>query len=222
MDERIGEHIAKALRDGWAVERSVAHAHSRHLHSLVLVAGPPMVRLYFAAEGHDLWRNKPTIGRGRCTFEEPMSVAIHGHRQDITVLPLFGEVTNVLFAYAADASAGMPRCSLQTFEYRSAILDGQGAFSLVGPVELGLVGLGYGEMFLRGCDMHTVYVPKGQRAAWIIEEGTTDLDYEARCHSNADLAMFDFAGLYQPMPEAMGRSILDACVVELGLDRSGS
>ncbi len=192
--------------------QNYTHAHSRHVHSVVLNAGTPTVRLYFADRNHTLWKNYLTFRAGECKFNESMSVAVHSHRQTISLLPIFGNVYNFSFSQHAPTFGAVP-CHLQAFRYRSAILTGKGGFEPAGHEtiyykrECRLSSL----LRLGAKDLHTIYVSKGERAAWFVIEGSADPEYDSTCYSNADLTAVDFSELYKPMSEGTQTRILRRC-----------
>lgn len=186
---------------------SFEHAHVRDLHSLVLRPGLGMVRVYFADKGHELWKNEPSGEGDSFRFVYGVSVAAHTHRQDITLTPLFGHVVNVVLV-----PSRMGR-RLYGFEHRSMILTGAGGFVRGDPRRFSLQRsqrmVSIEPMAAR--DFHTVFVPRGERAAWLVEEGTPDDGYDPTCYSNVDLTHFSFDGLYRRMAPSKAREIIDSC-----------
>ena len=67
---------------------SLQNCHAVGLDSIVFKATAPMVRVFVAHENHTLWLNNPNVGT-------QMSLGVHEHRTDITMIPLFGMVFNV-------------------------------------------------------------------------------------------------------------------------------
>ena len=55
-----------------------------------------------------------------------------------------------------------------------------------------------GTVSMRASDLHTVYVPPGETAAWVVAEGAEDPAYRPVTYSDDKLENFDFAGLYEP------------------------
>lgn len=67
---------------------------------------------------------------------------------------------------------------------------------------------------LRAKDMHTIYVPKGESAAWVVCEGKEDPSYAKSpfvWSNDRDLEHFDWSGLYQPMTADYVQQTLDVC-----------
>lgn len=171
---------------------SLINCHAVGMDSIVFKESSPMIRAFVARPDHTLWRNTSHMDR-------QFSVAIHQHRQDITMVPIFGEICNVFFA------GGNRDCFLYSYEYDSKILDGKGGFRSV-PEEI-TVGLKMEPLrvpkFLRGEVFHSVYLPQGQTAAWLICEGAPNEKYDSCCFTNdKELQKADFSMLYQPMTQA--------------------
>jgi hypothetical protein len=175
-----------------SLKMSLINCHAVGMDSIVFKESSPMIRAFVARPDHTLWRNMPHL-------EYSFSVAIHQHRQDITMVPIFGEICNVLFT-------GVSRDKLlHAYEYDSQILGGKGGFRRV-PKEV-TVGLKMEPLrfpkFMRGDIFHSVYVPQGKAAAWLICEGAPNQKYDSVCYTNdAELEQADFSALYQPMTEA--------------------
>lgn len=167
---------------------SLINCHAEGMDSIVFKESSPMVRMFVCRPEHTLWRNHLDDG-------ESFSVAIHMHRQDITMVPLCGQIWNVFFR------RGAPQFSLSAFDYSSQIADGKGGFAPCGSRNEGLEMYPLcAPLFLRGDESHTVYVPKGQVAAWLICEGSPTQDYSSVCYTNdRNLDKTDFSSLYRPM-----------------------
>ena len=166
-------------------ERSLMDCHAIGVDSLVL-SEAPMVRMFVTRENHTLWRN---------AHSHPMSVGFHNHRTDLRLTSLSGTVYNIT---ATPDDSGVP---LRGFTWESAIRGGSGEFRDAGHS----MGFAFASANLlwpvsqRAHVLHTVYVPRGEIAAWIVEEADEDPYYEAFCYSNADLAAFDSGSLYRSM-----------------------
>jgi hypothetical protein len=169
---------------------SLINCHAMGMDSIVFKESAPMVRAFITRPDHTLWRNTATL-------EYILSVAIHMHRQDITMVPLHGEISNVFFDYAS------LDLFLRAYEYDSQILDGKGGFRSNIPSNR-RIGLAAKPLlvptFLAGDVFHTVYVPKGQTAAWLICEGDKNQWYDSICFTNDEqLEHANFSELYRPM-----------------------
>ena len=54
-------------------------------------------------------------------------------------------------------------------------------------------------LYMPAHKMHSVYVPKGQTAAWFIWEGEENPGHNNICYSDSNLLDFDFSQLDLPM-----------------------
>jgi hypothetical protein len=160
--------------------------------SIVFKESAPMIRAFVCRPEHTMWRNEAGLAH-------TMSVAIHQHRQDITMVPVCGEAWNVFMGYCL--LGGM---QLHAYKYDSQIMHGMGGFrshhescdTMLRTERLDV------PRFLRGHEFHTVYVPKGQTAAWLICEGAPHPRYTSLCWTNDTmLDVTDFTGMYEPMTE---------------------
>lgn len=191
---------------------SIAHAHAWGVHSLVLEVGPPMVRLFYADYDHDLWRNEPSLSRDLICFKNTMSVAVHSHRQNIAMVPILGIVINVMFDHEQRSGARGVE-GLFAFGYQSHIISGKGEFVRRPNQDIWCSEVTYltRAHCLNARDLHTVFVPKHERAAWLILEGERDAAYDPTCYSNDDLTKFDFSALYKPMTPELASRIITTC-----------
>lgn len=185
---------------------SLTNCHVTGLDSIVFKESAPMVRVYVAHVNHVLWRNNPEDGH-------IMSLGFHQHRQDITMVPLFGTVCNV---HPDLLVRNKPKYQFYGYSYSSQIADGKGGFTrLRDGIDNGMT---YSiqqldvPTFLKGDMPHSVYVPKGETAAWMICEGRPNEYYDSALWTNdPNLESADLSGLYQPMTEeslAMNMSLL--------------
>ena len=186
-------------------DASYQHCHVMHLHSFLLQESP-VVRMFFAMPQHELWKNTP---------HHPWSLAFHTHRTDITLEPLMGEVTNVLAGYYApgtrQALGGIPA---KGFRWDSKIRGGVGGF--VPKNTSGVLNLFKGEKLewptsLSGAQLHTIHVPQGQIAAWLVHEHSQVSGFSSVAYSNMDLLEFSSDGMYLPVT----RNLVQACFRQL-------
>lgn len=165
------------------------NCHAEGMDSIVFRERAPMIRAFVARPEHTMWRNSPTSG-------QLFSVAIHMHRQDITMVPLFGKIYNLFPDVTGHA------IKLYAFNYSSQIADGKGGFAKDGggrPCRVVMSELNVPTK-LRGLEYHSVYVPRGEAAAWLICEGSPNPHYSSACLSNdPELDKTDFSSLYKPM-----------------------
>lgn len=172
----------------------ILNCHAKGLHSIVLEQyedGRPKTRMFCTDENHDLWKNNPN--------EDNLSIAIHPHRCDITIHHLYGPLINInLFK---DNFFSLDHRSYNQYRYKSCILTGEMEFTYLDTAKLrwGIPKAleSQSRLFLPASRLRTVNVAKGFRAAWIIEEGPLDPQYDALVYTSIkpkkDLA------LYQPM-----------------------
>lgn len=176
------------------------NCHARGIHSVVLAKyddGRPRLRMFVATEDHELWRNDaPGCGDAR------MSLAIHAHRSPLTLTRIQGNPMQVEACpwSVRPAGPGESVVSLGRWRYRSQILTGHGQFTLLGS-ERFVVRKPYVFDCIRmeAADLHTIYVPRGEYAAWTVHEHALTPSYDEVLYSDDDLSAFDFAGMYEPM-----------------------
>lgn len=171
---------------------ALRNCHVEGLSSIMLYDEPAnRVRLFYAERDHALWRNDIPHGLD-------MSVAVHPHHCDITLALVFGRVRNDTFWAVPSHAAGHHKCEYVSgvqWPGESALIDtGERALlSLVGSTWL----YPQGES-LHATTLHTIYVPRGETAAWIVIEGRENPDYAPVCYTRN--LRFDPSNLYQPMP----------------------
>lgn len=179
---------------------SLINCHAVELDSIVFKETQPMVRMFVARPNHNLWKNHP---RKDTLF----SLGLHMHRQDITMVPLFGSIYNLFFSNDLNNTH-----NLAAYTFSSKIAEGKGGFAFAGQkydAGLHLEHLA-APTHLPGHKFHSVYVPYGESAAWLICEGVPTRDYSSICYSNdTRLAETDFSELYQPMTEERLQEDLD-------------
>lgn len=182
----------EALKFDLMVERSLINSHCVGMDSIVFTAAPRMLRVFIARREHELWRNGSQGMRGL----QAMSVAFHPHHCDVTLIPIFGKVYNITPGIG-DVGLG----SLQAFHYQSPIGAHEGKFvpvQRVAPRFARASTLRF-PTYMPASQLHTVYVPKGEAAAWWVFEGAEDEQYDGVVYSNAALETFDFSTINLPM-----------------------
>lgn len=183
------------------LEKSLINSHCEGMDSLVIKDGPGMVRMFIARPEHELWRNSC-----HTPIYNSLSIALHAHHCAITIMPILGEVWNVVPAtlQAAIDPANVCTRMLRSYQYKSPILspDGEGHFEVVDnremPVSVGQYRLKT-PTYMAAHKMHSVFVPKGQTAAWFIWEGAENAHHNNICYSDHFLQDFDFSRLDRPM-----------------------
>lgn len=182
-------HHADRIRKA-GCPNAIMHCHVRGLASIMLHDEPGnRVRMFYATAGHELWRNAiPLTGE--------MNLAVHPHHCDLTLALVFGRVCNTRFTALEHANGPFHMC-----QYSSAINDGKGGLEPTGRM-FGLMQEKQSWLYPSGDKMaahelHSIYVPKGESAAWMVFEGMEDPYYRKVCYTRNP--EFDATGMYEPM-----------------------
>lgn len=143
-------------------------------------------RVFYAGQEHMLWR--------------PYEVAIHPHHTDIRITVLEGVLFNHIYKLNSRGdSYGM-------YQWNSHILNGSGSFEYLGKrkvKQVSNVHIRAGESFsMKACELHTVFVSKGQTCVWLIEESAPSCEYVPVNYSPYNLAKWSPEGLYIEVGEA--------------------
>jgi hypothetical protein len=184
---------------------NLMNCHAEGLDSIVLSdrvsTNRGLIRVFVARPEHSLWRNHPEPRPHGEVLPVSMSIGMRSHHCDITMVPLFGDVFNVVETSEHHA---MGRRILSPFMFDSAI-TGRGSFTKGRDAhwrfDLKTMRL-IKTLALPANVRHSVFVPKGQAAAWMIVEGAEDPGYVPLTWSDADLTRMNFGGLYQRMTQA--------------------
>lgn len=160
--------------------QSFLNCHVEGLDSFVLDDTPGrMVRVFVARKFHPLWQND-------LTFKFPMSVGFHSHHCDVKLIPIHGEVYNVVHN---NIKVGYPK-PLPAFTFNSQIREGKGGFKRL-PGAIGYLNLKIEKIqdsvSMRASVLHSIYVPRNTTAAWVVIEGKEDSNYKPFTYSNDDL-----------------------------------
>lgn len=179
-------------------KRSFLDAHAIGLHSLMLVDNPEgRVRMFYAATNHTLWCNDPS------NLDMPFSIGFHSHNRHIQLVALKGVMTNWVIMPVTYKNEVKNTMNLSMFEYNSKIVTNDVCrFShIVGNCRFITKRLTCfskpSVITLNGNDLHTVYVPRGRDAAWLVIEGEVNETYQSVCYSNRRLDKCDFSHLYR-------------------------
>jgi len=161
--------------------KNLLHCHTKGLHSFpVSFVNGLYKRIFYADEDHNLWR--------------PIELAIHPHHVDIKITVFEGELFNPI--YKADINGKV----FNAFKWNSHILNGNGGFECIGTERLTLhshIKYGAGEsVTMKACELHTVFVEKGKKCVWLIEETKPTCEYFPINYSPYDLANWKPDGLY--------------------------
>lgn len=234
--------VAPGMRLGnleWIAARSLRNCHCPGVDSILFNDKPEQrVRVFVAQENHQLWRNQ-------FPFQHKMAVGLHPHHCNVELRPIFGEIWNVVrrpggapvrldcFSYLSpiaqnEGHPATPKRGQFKRVYSGAhfclMMDQiAGAQVKAVPVRNGSLDERAASEFppllvntaMPAQAIHTIYVPRGQRAAWFVYEGREDKEYQALCWSNDDLEKFDFATINHPMTVAYLETLL-ASIPELG------
>lgn len=179
------------------------NCHVAGMHSVVIgnTTDDKLIRMFVAEENHELWRN--TTDNMMKDSNNGLSIALHGHKTDITLIPLTGQVSNLIVTHNQHKGQLILTPHMKAWEFKSHILGQGGEFVEVGypqPEHLCIDDslLEY-PVTLKSYQMHTIHVPKGETASWLIIESGRYHDNASICYSNADLSNWSSEGLYQPI-----------------------
>ena len=163
--------------------KNLYNCHTIGLHSFPIsfdVGKQLYRRVFYAAKNHHLWK--------------PFELAIHPHHVDIKITVLEGELFNPLYEIHPDGEI------FQKYRWRSEIKEGNGGFQHLGTEKIREISnLSYkkGESTtMKACELHTVYVEKGKRCVWLIEEEIPTCDYFPINYSPYSLDGWDTKKLY--------------------------
>lgn len=177
-------HHLDALDNGTSGATGFSNCHVRGLHSIMLHNEPEnRIRLFFTTIDHELWKNG--------IWSEEMSLAYHPHHCDVRLVGVYGSVFNHRLNISKAARKWCrSRQELTVCKYHSAINGGHGRLvdtgqkiskyslsaSLINQHEQGLV--------LPAKELHSIYVGRYERVAWLVFEGKEDPDYYPVCYTN--------------------------------------
>lgn len=168
-------------------KRSLINCHVIGLDSLVLDINP-MRRVFVTTKDHTLWKN---------TEGFVFTVGYHPHHCDLKFTTLMGKPLNVTPETVKGDGDWRP------YMWESPIKGEAGKFVPVNGAErkiYPLFSLLNGKE-MSSTDWHTVYVAKGEIAAWEVLEGKEDSTFRPICMSNDNLRLWNPASLYKPMNE---------------------
>lgn len=178
-------HLDRARRG--EITNAISHCHVRGLTSIMLHEAPGnCIRLFVAWADHEMhWS---------CDMAEPMPLAIHGHRTAISLVGLFGGAASIVY----EKREGAPL--FEACRFGSQIVDGEASLvpldrrEPLAEFRSRLLSFG-SDQYLEADEMHTVTVPRGERAAWLVIEGEATEDPSSICYTNNPV--WNPQGLYQ-------------------------
>jgi len=196
LANNINEIMAKSLLD----------CHVKGVHSIMLLESPgKTIRLYIATEEHELWRN--TILNALLGYS---SVGYHAHHCALTLHCIYGDILNsIITEKGVDKETPL---TLNRWNYKSPVTNAKGYFELPADMPCDHFKVSNqqwinekGYLYLKASDIHTVYVRKKEKAAWLVYEGREDPLYKPYCWSNSDLSAPISKKLYRKpsIPEVM-------------------
>lgn len=205
----LEHHSRRVLRES-GEPNVLLNCHARAVHSTMLHDQPGnRVRLFFAEPEHTLWRNDPLL------MAEDMTLSVHPHHCDLTLIRLFGEAVNVTGEMIPNIDGAFHECL-----YSSAILGGKGALQPTGhKFNFGrrkFALLSTDGTPMRAKDLHTIHVPRGQSAAWLVMEGAADPAYKPVCYTANP--HFSMAGMYVRGSWIDAAAMLRSCISHMTCD----
>lgn len=181
--KEIDRFLRLVNKADWAtLSMSRKDCHAKNVSSIVVAnRDGRLVRAFLATPGHSLWKND--IERG-----EILTCGVHDHRYKIGLYGICGDAQNIIFDYGT-------KWLMYRYQFSSAI-SGDGTavkMPMVFLDKVNSVRIGPHLQTLEADVLHTVSVPKGERAAWWVHEGTT-LKEKTTLLTNA--TSIDIKGLY--------------------------
>ena len=163
------------------------NCHAPNVHSIVLSKSSDnrLTRVFLVMPDHTLWHNGNRFSA--------YSVGIHDHQYDLEITSIFGSVTHMLYEQGINRFAE----KLYRYQFKSGGCNGDPVVTpmgkeLVSPTSVYLLS---GNKFLTHDRLHTLSVPEGETAAWMVTEGERRKD-TTTLFTNTELVKT--AGLYQP------------------------
>ena len=153
---------------------SYKNCHVAGLHSIVLNNNMGKLTRFFCADKtHNMHKNLSNL---------MFSLGVHDHKYDLTLTNLFGRAINVNFSVEQVEFPNKGNVSFHTFSDGKAT-RGDTYIPRALLKQTTLECLSDKPMFIDKDSLHTVYVPKGEPAAWLVEEGEEVKDF-TRLYTN--------------------------------------
>lgn len=122
-----------------------------------------------------------------------MSIAMHSHRCDITLVPIKGSVFNVVPSAWSERVLLIPHRFESFIDGKGKVIPTQGAVWSTG-LSTSLI---MEPLSMSAREYHTIYVPQCQETAWLVKEGDLDPLYNPIMYSDHVIQDTELEGLYQ-------------------------
>lgn len=165
------------------------NCHAKGVDSILLDAPNTKFRVFIANTWHDLWKNS-------ASQNEIMSVGFHNHHCDVELIHLNGTVYNIGFT---DIKSGD---TYLVYDYKSKInskyLNGNFILQSNKCNIIEQITRIDKSLFLDAFRFHTISVPFGTSASWLVIEGKENPDYKPiTISNNPNLESETFEGYYE-------------------------
>lgn len=199
------EFIVGLLRDALetaSFDGSLRNCHVHGLDSIVLSdrreQGEGMIRMFVAWRGmHELhWLHKAVSGH--------YTLGVHNHRYPLALVPVYGEIRNVEPEIIAHGGKTVHEYAFVSGIDGDMTVKPSGTIQIAGHFHRQLTPGSFVKMPSKA--LHTVRVPHGLTAAWVVLEGAED-GTQSRIYSPRDDLTLDRTGLYLPMETDRARQI---------------
>lgn len=153
------------LADDATLELSRFDCHVKGLHSIpVENVDGKLKRLFFTTSKHELYKNCDISG---------LVLGAHSHRYDLQLTGLIGDVYNVMI----ERGEGV-RLFEHCYFNESKIVNSGETLGYIESIHK------LGRIFLPHSKIHTIYVPRGAMACWLVEERKTRSDHTVLLRSD--------------------------------------
>jgi len=171
--------------------RNLLNCHVKGLHSFPISFENGLYRrIFYADTDHKL-------------YSRVEDIAIHPHHCDIKITVLDGYLQNLVWELTEDDEP--TGYQFNSYKWNSHINTGNGGFEYLGRQYLKFSHIDHlmpdskhliNSVTLKSCELHTVYLQKGNKCVWLIEEEIPSCEYFPINYSRRDLATWTPDGLY--------------------------